>query len=177
MTRFFCDAFDTPAGLCFVALAEERGAAPLLTTLSLGAPSYERALEGHVRDLGEVPLRDPHACADLRDNVDGYFMGDLSGFNINIDSRGMSSFTLRVLNEIRQVPYGVTDSYGAIAAAAERPGAARAVGTICRRTRISLVVPVHRIVRADGTHTAFGTQPTLRDELLHHERVHRQFLA
>jgi O-6-methylguanine DNA methyltransferase len=61
-----------------------------------------------------------------------------------------------VLDAVRAVPWGSTASYGSIAAAIGRRGAARAVGGAVGRNPISLAIPCHRIVAADGSLGGYG---------------------
>jgi methylated-DNA-[protein]-cysteine S-methyltransferase len=56
----------------------------------------------------------------------------------------------------RRIPYGETASYGEVAIMAGSPGAARAVGTAMSRNPISLVIPCHRVIRADGSIGGYG---------------------
>jgi methylated-DNA-[protein]-cysteine S-methyltransferase len=56
-----------------------------------------------------------------------------------------------VLEHLREIPYGVTESYTVVARAAGNPGAVRAAGSACATNPIPLVVPCHRVVRSDGT--------------------------
>nr|WP_205827308.1 MGMT family protein [Microbacterium excoecariae] len=62
-----------------------------------------------------------------------------------------TGFAAEALRLVAEIPYGETASYGEIAARAGRPRAARAVGTACRFTPITLVVPAHRVIRSDGS--------------------------
>jgi O-6-methylguanine DNA methyltransferase len=54
------------------------------------------------------------------------------------------------------VPFGATTTYAELAAAIGRPGAARAVGAANGRNPVSIIVPCHRVVGADGTLTGYG---------------------
>lgn len=62
----------------------------------------------------------------------------------------MTSFSARVLAVVRAIPRGSVLSYGQVAQAVGRPGAARAVGTIMKNND-DTSVPCHRVIRADGT--------------------------
>ena len=87
-------------------------------------------------------------------------------------STGASStpdFYSRVLHETARLPYGVTSSYGEIAAAAGNPRAHRAAGTALATNPIPIVVPCHRILRAGGVLGNYGGGPELKRWLLRHE--------
>ena len=70
-----------------------------------------------------------------------------------------------------EIPYGETAGYGEVAAHAGSPRAARAVGTACATTPFSIVVPVHRVVRADGSIGEYGGHPEDKAFLLDLERA------
>jgi methylated-DNA-[protein]-cysteine S-methyltransferase len=70
---------------------------------------------------------DPGAFTDVVEQLDAYFAGELSDFNIQLDLRG-TGFQQRVWKALLTIPYGETRSYGDIAEQIGAPGAARAVG-------------------------------------------------
>jgi methylated-DNA-[protein]-cysteine S-methyltransferase len=85
-----------------------------------------------------------------------YFAGDRRVFDLPLGLRG-TDFQRRVWGELLRIPYGATTSYGAVAAALGLPpGAARAVGLANGANPISIVVPCHRVVGADGSLTGYG---------------------
>lgn len=77
-----------------------------------------------------------------------YFAGQRRHFDLPL--RFGADFRGQVLRAISEIPYGHTASYGEVAEEIGHPGAARAVGTVCRTNPCVLVVPCHRVVRADG---------------------------
>ena len=79
-------------------------------------------------------------------------------------------FYERVWSELRRVPFGATVSYGALAAAADRPRAVRAVGLANKRNPIAIFIPCHRVIGADGKLVGFGGGLPLKRWLLDHER-------
>jgi len=91
------------------------------------------------------------ATAQLR----GYFAGERTTFDLPLDWRG-TEFQKRVWAALLTIPYGETRSYGAIARAIGRPGAARAVGAANGRNPLSIVAPCHRVVGGDGQLTGFA---------------------
>lgn len=84
-----------------------------------------------------------------------YTTGTRHAFDLPLDLRG-TSFQLAVWEELRGVGFGVTVTYGELAAALGRPTAARAVGAAVGRNPVSIVVPCHRVVGADGSLTGFA---------------------
>lgn len=91
-----------------------------------------------------------------------YFDGVRRAFDIELDWRFAHGFTREALQAACTIPYGQTASYGEVAELAGRPRAARAVGTACRTSPFSIVVPVHRVVRADGSIGEYGAHPEVK---------------
>ena len=77
-------------------------------------------------------------------------------FELPIDLRHQAPFSRAVLNRLARVPYGQVTTYGALAAEAHRPKAARAVGTVMNRNPVPIVLPCHRVVGANGSLTGYG---------------------
>jgi methylated-DNA-[protein]-cysteine S-methyltransferase len=84
-----------------------------------------------------------------------YFAGRRCGFELTLDLRG-TPFQLAVWQALRQIPYGMTTSYGLLARQLGRPEAARAVGLANGANPVPIIVPCHRVIGADGTLTGFG---------------------
>ena len=82
------------------------------------------------------------------------------------DWRLADGFARAALQTIATIEWGETMSYGEVAARAGHPGAARAVGTACRNTPFSIIVPVHRVVRSDGSPGHYGAYPERKRFLL-----------
>ena len=98
--------------------------------------------------------------------LDEYFDGDRQEFDLPLDWRLVRGFTRAALEAVCDIPYGETASYGEVAISAGIPRAARAVGTACATTPFSVVVPVHRVVRADGSLGEYGGRPELKRFLI-----------
>lgn len=107
----------------------------------------------------------PAATAQLAE----YFDGGRQAFDLPLAPLG-TEFQVRVWEQLRQIPYGQTRSYGQIAAALGQPGASRAVGLANGRNPISIVVPCHRVVGASGALTGYAGGPERKRFLLDLER-------
>lgn len=116
---------------------------------------------------------DPAAALfdDAARQLDEYFDGDRRAFDLTLDWRLVRGFTRAALEAVCDIPYGETAGYGEVAIAAGSPRAARAVGTACATTPFSIVVPVHRVVRADGSLGEYGGRPDMKRFLVDHERA------
>jgi methylated-DNA-[protein]-cysteine S-methyltransferase len=84
-----------------------------------------------------------------------YFAGRRRAFDVAVAPEG-TPFQQAVWRALRTVPYGATASYAAIAAAIDRPRAVRATGAANGRNPVSIVIPCHRIVGADGSLTGYA---------------------
>lgn len=98
-----------------------------------------------------------------------YFAGERTDFDLPTGAPG-TDFQQRVWDRLRDIPYGRTWSYGELARALGRPGAARAVGLANGRNPLSIVVPCHRVVGADGAITGYGGGVERKQRLLDLER-------
>ena len=98
-----------------------------------------------------------------------YFAGERTDFDLPTGAPG-TDFQQRVWARLRDIPYGRTWSYGELAQALGRPGAARAVGLANGRNPLSIVVPCHRVVGADGAITGYGGGVERKQRLLDLER-------
>ena len=102
--------------------------------------------------------------------VQDYLAGRLREFRVDIDWEAAGvhdEFSREVYCEIQHIPYGHTSTYGQISIDAGRPRNARRVGRLCSLVPVTLVIPVHRVIRADG---GMGRCPEYRLRLLQHER-------
>jgi O-6-methylguanine DNA methyltransferase len=85
----------------------------------------------------------------LEREVEEYLDGKRRIFTVPLDLR-VTEFAASVLHEVASIPYGATRTYGQIARALNRPGAARAVGMANAHNPLPLVIPCHRVIAADG---------------------------
>jgi methylated-DNA-[protein]-cysteine S-methyltransferase len=92
---------------------------------------------------------------EAAEQLDAYFARKLERFDLPIALEG-TSFQRQVWAVLQQIPYGLTVSYGAVASAVGRPGAARAVGRANHDNPIAIVVPCHRVVGRNGALTGYG---------------------
>lgn len=81
-------------------------------------------------------------------------------------------FQLAVWGALREIPWGEVRTYGEIAAALGRPGAARAIGAANGANPVAILVPCHRVVQAGGRLGGFAAGPAVKRWLLAHEAAH-----
>ena len=154
-------SFDSPIGVGQVA-ASERG------IVSVGLPNMAEA--SFLEQLGELSpriLERPQRLDEALRELDQYFDGERHEFELALDWRLVGrGFAGRVLRETAKLPYGVTASYGEIAARAGNPRAYRAAGTALGHNPIPIVVPCHRVLRAGDVLGNYGGGPEMKAFLL-----------
>jgi methylated-DNA-[protein]-cysteine S-methyltransferase len=138
------------------------------------------ALEGlYLVDHGSVPepgrawRLDDRALAGTRAELDEYFAGSRTTFEAPLRPDG-TAFQREVWHALGEIPYGETVGYGELATAIGRPSASRAVGAANGSNPISIIIPCHRVIGANGTLTGYGWGVDQKAWLLTHEgaRIH-----
>ncbi|HET9220465.1 MAG TPA: methylated-DNA--[protein]-cysteine S-methyltransferase [Terriglobia bacterium] len=125
---------------------------------------------GNAVPEGAVP--EANASQETVDQLTEYFQGKRTQFDLPLDIEG-TDFQKAVWSELQRIPYGETRSYGDIAKAIGRPGAARAVGMANHDNPLAVVIPCHRVVGRDGSLTGYAGGVHLKAQLLSIERRHR----
>lgn len=120
---------------------------------------------------------DPHWIADAaplsaaEEQIEAYFAGTRRTFDLALALAG-TPFQRTVWQALREIPYGETCAYGALARRIGSPKGARAVGLANGSNPLPIVVPCHRVIGADGSLTGFGGGTEIKRQLLELERQH-----
>src|ERR1700690_2867719 len=122
----------------------------------------ERSVTGAAEDPSATPL--PLAARQLAE----YFAGARRVFDLPLALHG-TPFQQRVWRALTEIPYGETWSYGQLAKRIGNPKASRAVGLANGSNPISILVPCHRVIGADGSLTGYGGGMERKQWLLRHE--------
>lgn len=109
-----------------------------------------------IAHLGNLHYR-PDGLPQARAQFAQYFAGERRAFSLPLDLSSCRPFARAVLEAVRAVRWGEVASYSQIARTVGRPQAARAVGAAVGGNPITIVIPCHRIVRADGTCGLYGS--------------------
>jgi methylated-DNA-[protein]-cysteine S-methyltransferase len=133
--------YNSPLGP--IGIAETNGKLTHLYFSYEGFPEAE-----HIRK--ETPL-----LAEAAKQLAEYFAGLRREFDLPLDPNG-TEFQRRVWNALREIPYGETRSYKETAIAAGNEKACRAVGMANNRNPISIIIPCHRVIGADGDLVGYG---------------------
>ena len=159
------DAVESPVGRVVLAVSGGR-------LCALGFEDYWSTLQIALRRrLGAIdfePRADPEGFSK---RLRSYFQGELTAIDsIPVDLHG-TAFQRNVWTALRRIPCGETRSYGELARMIEAPDAVRAVGAANGQNPISIVVPCHRVIGADGKLTGYGGGIERKRWLLAHEKV------
>jgi methylated-DNA-[protein]-cysteine S-methyltransferase len=142
------------------------GSSPIACT-TIPSPIGDIVLTGDRDGLTGVYMGSPPRGIDARWRIDAaefqaaaeqltaYFAGELREFTVPLRPEG-TPFQLAVWEQLRAIPYGQTRSYGELAQRLGSPGASRAVGAANGSNPLSIVVPCHRVIGANGKLTGFG---------------------
>ncbi|GAB5521762.1 MAG: methylated-DNA--[protein]-cysteine S-methyltransferase [Rhodothermales bacterium] len=98
---------------------------------------------------------DPAWFAPVIEQLDAYFAGTLTNFDLPLAPTG-TPFQQRVWAALKDLPYGTTTSYGALAHMLGDPKLTRAVGSANGRNPIGIIIPCHRVIGADGSLTGYA---------------------
>ena len=152
--------FDSPIGM--LTLTAEDGC---LTGLHMDD-------QRHAPTGSDEWVRDDAAFDDVLGQLDAYFSGRITEFDVQLRMRG-TEFQRRVWDGLTRIPYGETWSYAQLAEKVGNARACRAVGLANGRNPVAVIVPCHRVIGADGTLTGYGGGLDRKRWLLEHEARHR----
>ena len=141
----------TPRGLAYVAFEEEE---------------RDELLSRFSRQLSPRILEHPAATDEVRRQLEEYFEGERTRFQLKLDRRLMRGIARDVLAATAKVTFGRTTTYGALAERIGRPRASRAVGNALGSNPIPIVVPCHRVLRTGGDVGGYAGGPSRKRRLL-----------
>jgi O-6-methylguanine DNA methyltransferase len=145
---FFISSYDSPVGRYLLASSERGMVCVKPEERKEECLNWWEKLGIQVRKGGDHNLI---AATEMH----AYFMGDLHQFTLPLDLRG-TDFQLKVWAYLGGIPYGEVKSYGDVATAIGNPKACRAVGLANGRNPVSIIVPCHRVIGADGSLVGYG---------------------
>jgi methylated-DNA-[protein]-cysteine S-methyltransferase len=137
---------------------------PLLVVVSpkglvrVGFPEddVDDQLERLAADITPRIVEDPRRLQDVTSQLDRYFEGKLTAFEIPIDWASVAGFRRRVLVATARIPYGSVATYTQMAQKAGSPKASRAAGSALGSNPVPIVVPCHRVLRTGGNLGGYG---------------------
>jgi methylated-DNA-[protein]-cysteine S-methyltransferase len=137
---------DTPVGQLLLASTAQG-----LVRVAFPRQGHDAVLAALAERISPRILLAPGKLDTAARELDEYFAGARTWFDLPLDHRLTTGFRRQVLAHLPDIAYGATASYAAVARLAGNPKAVRAVGTACATNPLPVVVPCHRVVRSDGT--------------------------
>jgi len=164
----------TERGVCEVGLGDD--AEEVIAALRARFPEAQHARTGlppwidRVLAAVERPQAAPDASASAASgpSASPALRASAPALDVPLDIRG-TAFQQRVWEALRRIPAGETRSYGQLARALGSPSAVRAVARACASNRVAVLVPCHRVVRADGSLSGYRWKPERKRALLQRE--------
>jgi methylated-DNA-[protein]-cysteine S-methyltransferase len=163
---FGLDRLETPIGIALL-VTDADGILRALDWEDC-EPRMKELLRLH---YGAVVLKDAQAPGDMLKALSAYFKGDLDRLSTIKWRVAGTPFQQKVWNALPKIPVGTTMSYGALASRLDAPNAMRAVGHANGSNPISVVVPCHRLIGANGALVKYGGGLSRKRWLLAHEGV------
>jgi methylated-DNA-[protein]-cysteine S-methyltransferase len=137
---------DSPWGSLLLA-ATRQG----LVRLAFAREDHDAVLAWLADRVSPRVLRAPARLDPVARQLAEYFAGRRRAFALDVDLRLATGYRRRVLDHLRGVSFGRTESYAEVARATDNPRAVRAVGSACATNPVPVVVPCHRVLRSDGS--------------------------
>jgi len=152
---------DSPVGALLLA-ATSKG----LVRVAYSVEDHECVLDILSRRISPRVLRAPRRLDSAARELDEYFSGQRRVFDLPLDLSLSTGFRQLVQRRLPEIGYGQTRTYGQVAELVGNPRAVRAVGTACATNPLPVVVPCHRVLRADGTPGGYVGGPDTKKTLL-----------
>jgi methylated-DNA-[protein]-cysteine S-methyltransferase len=152
---------DSPVGTLLLA-ATPKG----LVRVAYEVEDHDRVLDTLSQRISPRVLRAPRRLDAAARELDEYFGRHRRAFDLPLDLSLSRGFRQLVQQHLPEIGYGQTRTYGQVAELVGNPRAVRAVGTACATNPLPVVVPCHRVLRADGTPGGYVGGPTAKQTLL-----------
>jgi methylated-DNA-[protein]-cysteine S-methyltransferase len=152
---------DSPVGPLLLA-ATESG----LLRVAYEVEDHDRVLETISTRISPRILWAPKRLDSATRELEEYFAGRRTTFDLPLDLGLSGGFRQLVQRQLAHIAYGHTRSYGQVAAAVGSPRAVRAVGSACATNPLPVVLPCHRVLRADGSLGGYAGGPAAKAVLL-----------
>jgi methylated-DNA-[protein]-cysteine S-methyltransferase len=152
---------DSPVGPLLLA-ATPKG----LVRVAYDVEGHDRVLETLTRQISPRVLRAPKRLDVAARELDEYFARKRRAFDLPLDLSLSRGFRQLVQRHLPEIGYGQTRTYGQVAQLIGNPKAVRAVGTACATNPLPVVVPCHRVLKADGTPGGYVGGPAAKMTLL-----------
>lgn len=114
--------------------------------------AFKEAVQRRLLTGIENPIPAKKAFKTIENDIISYYKGSCVDFStVSVSFEGLTGFQQKVLTTLRSVSYGKKVSYGELARLADCPRGGRAIGTVMALNPLPLIIPCHRVIRADGS--------------------------
>lgn len=172
--RFLTETLPTPIGT-LVVISDKSGHLRAIDWVDY-EDRMRRLLARHYGADGVI-LTPAMESSRLASALAAYFEGNLHAIDSLLTATAGTPFQIRVWNALREIPAGQTVSYADLARRIGQPTAVRAVGLANGANPVSIVVPCHRVIGADGSLTGYGGGLDRKRWLLNHEKQAKESAA
>ena len=152
---------DSPLGTLLLA-ATPKG----LVRVAYDVEDHDRVLGSLAQRISPRVLRAPRRLDAAARELDEYFSRQRRVFDLPLDMSLSKGFRQLVQRHLPEIGYGQTRTYRQVAELVGNPQAVRAVGTACATNPLPVIVPCHRVLRADGTPGGYVGGPGAKQALL-----------
>ena len=168
--RLFLDERSTPIGQ-MLTIVDEAERIRALDWADYQDRMQELLTKHYQRTKRTFSLENRELPPSVAEPLDAYFEGQIDALDSLAVAPGGTAFQELVWSALRTIKPGETKSYGELARAIDRPGAARAVGLANATNPIGIVIPCHRVIGSNGSLTGYGGGLHRKRWLLAHEGV------
>jgi methylated-DNA-[protein]-cysteine S-methyltransferase len=159
------DQMESPVGILTL-IASDQGLQAILWDHDCASLMYKVQLQA-------LTLNPQHPILiEAKKELGEYFQGKRKRFDVPLILDG-TEFQIQAWQQLLQIPYGQTLSYGEQAARLGDKNKARAVGMANRQNPISIIIPCHRVIGKNGSLTGFGGGLDKKERLLAHEHQYQ----
>lgn len=151
MTKNFdqCDVaysfYQSPIGMLLLATTAQG-----LVKIAFAQEATDKTLDELAAKVGPRLVQAPGLLDLAQDQLEEYFGGTRTEFDLPLDLQLSHGFRRQVVNQLMHIPYGHTQTYSEIAATLNNPKAVRAVGSACATNPLPIIIPCHRVLKNDG---------------------------
>ena len=166
ITNLFSQFVETPLGL-MMAIADNKA---LYLLEFRERKNLARNIEGFTHKINAHITQGYTSIIQLiQEELEQYFAGTLKTFKTPIFLGG-SPFQKRVWSKLKDIPYGKTKDYSALAAAIDKPSACRAVANANGANQFAIIIPCHRVINKNGALGGYAGGIERKEWLLQHEK-------
>ena len=120
-------------------------------------------------DTSQIEVNETRLIKEAAKQLEAYFKGESRGFDLPLEPKG-TQFQRDVWKVLEAIPYGQTWSYKQVAQEVNSPKAYRAVGLANNKNPISIIIPCHRVIGANGKLVGYGGGLKIKEYLLNLEK-------